>query len=65
MPKRAQIRALPTLGQGECFRIWQRTVLLLNNRNEIKFSVSGVEHEKFRPLTQMGNPNEHLWALPK
>jgi hypothetical protein len=31
MPKRAQIRALPTLGHGERLRIWQLAVFLLIN----------------------------------
>jgi hypothetical protein len=51
MPKGAQIRALPTLGHGEGLKLFGVNCSSSNKRNEIKFSISTVEREKFRAMT--------------
>ena len=43
MPKRAQIRALPTLGHGECLKLFGVNCSSSNQRNEIKFSMSSSD----------------------
>ena len=42
MPKRAQIRALPTLGHGECLKLFGVNCSSSNHRNE--FSCQGLQN---------------------